>query len=93
VQIETPINETIIYCDPTYKGTGKYQKDINHDNFFNWVKNHPYKIYVSGYDFDLPIVLEIAHRSTLSATNNSKKVVERLFCNREEKFETNLKLF
>jgi site-specific DNA-adenine methylase len=92
VQIKTPINETIIYCDPPYKGAGKYQKDINHDRFYNWVKNHPCKVYVSGYDFDLPIVLELAHRSTLSATANNK-VVERLFCNRLEKFETNLTLF
>jgi 16S rRNA G966 N2-methylase RsmD len=92
VQIETPINETIIYCDPPYKGTHKYAKDINHDIFYNWVKNHPCKVYVSSYDFNLPIVLELAHRSILSATANNK-VVERLFCNRLEKFETNLTLF
>ena len=84
VKIETPINETIIYCDPPYKGTGKYQKDIDHDKFLEWVKNSPYKIYVSSYEFDLPCVFELSHRSSLSATNNSKKVVEKLFCNQEE---------
>ena len=84
MKIETPVNETIIYCDPPYKGTGKYQKDIDHDKFLEWVKNSPYKIYVSSYEFDLPCVFELSHRSSLSATNNSKKVVERLFCNQEE---------
>ena len=84
VKIETPINETIIYCDPPYKGTGKYQKDIDHDKFLEWVKNSPYKIYVSSYEFDLPCVFELSHKSSLSATNNSKKVVEKLFCNQEE---------
>ena len=84
VKIETPINETIIYCDPPYKGTEKYQKDIDHDKFLEWVKNSPYKIYVSSYEFDLPCVFELSHRSSLSATNNSKKVVEKLFCNQEE---------
>ena len=85
VKIETPINETIIYCDPPYKGIGKYQKDIDHDKFLEWVKNSPYKIYISSYDFDLPCVFELSHRSSLSATNNGKKVVEKLFCNQEEK--------
>ena len=85
VKIETPINETIIYCDPPYKGTGKYQKDIDHDKFLEFVKNSHYKIYISSYDFNLPCVFELSHRSSLSATNNGKKVVEKLFCNQEEK--------
>lgn len=85
VKIETPIDETIIYCDPPYKGTEKYQKDINHDRFLKFAKNSPYKIYVSSYDFELPCVFELSHRSSLSATNNGKKVIEKLFCNQEEK--------
>lgn len=84
VKINTPIEETIIYCDPPYKGTSKYQNDIDHDKFYNWVKNNPYKIYVSSYEFDLPCVYEMEHISTLSSTNNSKRVVEKLFCNKSE---------
>ena len=90
VKIETHINETIVYCDPPYKETGKYQKDINHDKFLEFVKNSPYKIYISSYDFDLPCVFELSHRSSLSATNNGKKVVEKLFCNQEEKTKGSL---
>ena len=82
--INTPISETIIYLDPPYKNTGKYQNDINHNKLLEWVKNSPYKIYVSSYEFDLPCVLEIKHISTLSATNNRKYVIEKLFCNKIE---------
>jgi site-specific DNA-adenine methylase len=82
VKIETPIEQTVIYCDPPYKGTGKYEKDIDHEKFFDFVKNSPFKIYVSGYDFDLSCVLEMEHRVTLSSTNNSKKIIEKLFCNK-----------
>jgi hypothetical protein len=41
--------------------------------------------FISSYDFDLPCVFELNHRSSLSATNKGKKVVEKLFCNQEEK--------
>lgn len=89
VPITTPINETIIYCDPPYKGTSRYQKDIRHDLFYDWVVNNPYKVYVSSYEFDLPIVREFEHRSLLSATTNNK-VVERLFCNKKETIKLTL---
>lgn len=94
VKIETPLEETIIYCDIPYESEAsvkRFKKENNYynvfsnDKFLEWVKNSPYKIYVSSYEFDLPCVFELNHRSSLSATNNSKKVVEKLFCNQEEK--------
>lgn len=84
VIIETPINETILYLDPPYFNTAKYAKDLCHIELMDYILNSPYKIYVSSYEFDLPCVFELNHRSSLSATNNAKKVVEKLFCNREE---------
>lgn len=93
VKIETPLEETIIYCDIPYESEAsvkRFKKENNYynvfsnDKFLEWVKNSPYKIYVSSYEFDLPCVFELSHRSSLSATNNSKKVVEKLFCNQEE---------
>lgn len=93
VKIETPLEETIIYCDIPYESEAsvkRFKKENNYynvfsnDKFLEWVKNSPYKIYVSSYEFDLPCVFELNHRSSLSATNNSKKVVEKLFCNKKE---------
>jgi site-specific DNA-adenine methylase len=81
VLIDTPINETIIYLDPPYKDTAKYQHEIDYDKFYEWVNNSPYTIYVSSYEAPMKEVLAIEHRSTLSATANNK-VVEKLFCNK-----------
>jgi site-specific DNA-adenine methylase len=84
VPIVTPPVETIIYCDIPYQGTAEYRHGgFDHDAFFEWCANSPYKIYVSSYDAPLECVYELAHRSTLSATA-SNRVTERLFCNQAE---------
>ena len=80
VQINTPIDETVIYLDPPYDKTAKYSSVICHKELNEFIASSPYKVYVSGYDMDLPIVAEFSHRSTLSATANNK-VVEKLYCN------------
>lgn len=84
VEINTPIEDTVIYLDPPYKGTGKYKYDINHKKLKEYIKKSPYKIYVSGYDnvYDLNLVTSFNHRSTLSGINNNKKVIENLYCNK-----------
>lgn len=85
VIIDTPIAETIIYLDPPYKNTGKYQHDIDHEKLHEYIVNSPYKIYVSSYEWDgLYEVASFNHRSTLSATNNNKRVIERIYCNRDQ---------
>lgn len=82
VAITTPPDETVIYLDPPYKGTEKYQHGISHDDLLAWVNSGPYKIYLSSYEFDgLYEVLIMEHRSILSATANNK-VEEKLFSNR-----------
>lgn len=83
VKINTPVEETIIYLDPPYINTAKYQKDLCHNRLYEYIENSPYKIYLSSYESYLPCVLEIEKRSILSATVNNK-VIEKLFCNREE---------
>lgn len=86
VKITTPIHETVIYLDPPYKGTEKYQHDISHDDLLAWIKSSPYKIYLSSYEFDgLFECLSMKHRSTLSATANNK-VEEKLFCRYDQVF-------
>lgn len=83
VEITTQINETIIYLDPPYKGTSKYQEDISYDELYEYINKSPYKIYMSSYEAPFECVFTINHRSTLSATENNK-VVEKLFCNQTE---------
>lgn len=89
VQINTPINETIIYCDPPYLNTAKYQEEMCQNTLINWIKQSPYKIYLSSYNFPLPIVKEFIHSSTFSSTTRNK-TIERLFCNKLETIKTEL---
>jgi site-specific DNA-adenine methylase len=84
VLITTPVDETIIYLDPPYFGKRTYEKKLNHDELMEFIKSSPYKIYISSYEFCLPCVFEINKRCTLGSTSNSKKVVEKLFCNKIE---------
>ncbi|MEI6297123.1 MAG: DNA adenine methylase [bacterium] len=79
IKIETPPNETIVYCDPPYKGTRGYQEKLCHDEFNLWVKSSPYKIYISEYDSPFNKVLEIEKREALSKNRN--KTLEVLYCN------------
>ena len=82
VPIDTPPDQTIIYLDPPYAGTAKYQKGVCHAELLDWILASQYTIYVSSYEFDdLQEVAAFSHRSTLSATANNR-VTERLFCNR-----------
>jgi site-specific DNA-adenine methylase len=85
VPITTPIAETIVYLDPPYETTAKYQKTICHRRLEDYVKSSPYKIYLSSYECPdgMHEVLSMEHRSILAATANIK-VVEKLFCNRQE---------
>lgn len=84
VPIVTPPEQTIIYCDIPYQGTAEYKHGaFDHEAFFEWCRQSPYKIYVSSYEAPMDCVYELAHRSTLSATANNR-VTERLFCNQAE---------
>lgn len=93
VKITTPKHETVIYLDPPYKGTEKYQHDISHEKLLEWIKNTEYKVYLSSYEFDgLYECHAMKHRCTMSATANNR-VEEKLFCNYDEDRQVQLTLF
>ena len=81
VVIDTPIEETIIYLDPPYKNTATYQNDMCHDELKRYIENSPYTVYLSSYEFDLPVAHVMKHNSAFSPTKNNA-VVEKLFCNK-----------
>jgi 16S rRNA G966 N2-methylase RsmD len=80
VKITTPIDETIIYLDPPYKDTGKYQHDINHDELMAYIKNSKYPIYTSGYKMNLPSVWNVEKRVLLNKVK-AKVSNENLYIN------------
>ena len=72
----------IIYCDIPYKGTGEYKEgNFNHEQFYEWFANLEYPAYLSEYDAPFEKIEMFKHRSSLSATNNKKKVFESIFWN------------
>lgn len=82
VIIDTPVDEAIIYLDPPYINTAKYAEDLNHDKLYEWIKNSPYKIYLSSYESELECVAEFEHRTTLSGVKSNGKTLEKLFVNK-----------
>lgn len=75
-------NNPIIYCDIPYKGTGEYKEgNFNHNEFYEWFSNLDYPAYLSEYDAPFEKIEMFKHRSSLSATNNKKKVFESIFWN------------
>ena len=74
----------VVYCDIPYQNTDKYVADFDHEKFYGWARNAPFRVYISEYTMpeDFLVVWEKAHISTLSATNNNRKTIERIFANR-----------
>jgi hypothetical protein len=80
VMIETPTNETIVYLDPPYKDTWKYQNDIDHAALWDYIASSPYTVYLSSYEAPFPLISEFEHYSGVA---RNKKTIERLFCNKK----------
>jgi DNA adenine methylase len=83
LKLQIPDN-SLIYCDPPYEGTTKYENDFNHVVFWQWCRdmaNEGHTVYVSEYnapnDFKCVWQKEIA--SSLTKHTGSKKAVEKLF--------------
>lgn len=77
---------SLIYCDPPYANTTKYNFDFDHDKYWQWVRDISTRntIYVSEYNApdDFDCVWQTHAKSSLSANGRhggSKKSVERLF--------------
>ena len=77
-------DNSIIYCDPPYKGTEEYKKGgFNHDEFYEWCIDNENSVFISEYQMpnEFKLIASFEHKSTLSATNNDKKVIENLYWN------------
>jgi hypothetical protein len=79
-------NNSVIYCDIPYKDTREYQNTLDYDKFYKWALKNPNPVFVSSYEMPIEFkeVASFEHRTTLSATNNSKIVFEKLFWNRKQ---------
>jgi site-specific DNA-adenine methylase len=84
VKIETPIEETIIYLDPPYRGTAEYKESVLFDDIDNYFRNSPYACFMSEYNAPFDSVLEIKKESLFNNSNfkERKYVIEKLYWNK-----------
>lgn len=81
--IDVPEN-SIVYCDPPYKGTKQYStsKNFDHDSFWMWVRkvSRKAKVFVSEYSApeDFECIWEKQITNAMS-TKNTYKPTEKLF--------------
>lgn len=83
--LDIPEN-SIIYCDPPYEGTTKYNNKFDHILFWDWVREKSkqgHKVYVSEYNApsDFVCVWEKKHKTIMAngEVTKSKDSTERLF--------------
>lgn len=83
LDLEIPYN-SVIYCDPPYKGTTGYKDKFDHDSFYDWCRSMKalgHTIFVSEYQMpeDFECVWQKEITSSLTQDTGAKKGVEKLF--------------
>ena len=88
-------DNSVIYCDIPYKGTETYQShkktEFDYERFYDWAYKQTQPIFISEYfmpEDRFVCIAEIKRKETFSASNNSKKVTERIFIPKHQ--QTNL---
>ena len=76
--------ESILYCDPPFKGTQGYGLRFDHEAFWQWARDRTdegHLVYVSEYEApgDFVSVWEKEVNNTLAKNTGAKKGVEKLF--------------
>jgi len=85
-ELSIPDN-SLIYCDPPYKGTAKYKAnevEFNHDDFWQWCRDkvkEGHSVFVSEYNApeDFVCVWQKEINSSLTKNTGAKKGTEKLF--------------
>lgn len=78
---------TVIYCDPPYANTKKYESDFDHVYFWDWVRHmsqNGFYVYVSEYEApdDFKCIWQMNKKDGMSATKKGQKQqnkIEKLF--------------
>ena len=80
-------DNTIIYCDPPYASTKKYESDFDNNKFWEWARHFSkkgYKIYISEYDApsDFKCIWQKVKKDGMGTTrvgNKQNIKIEKLF--------------
>lgn len=92
---DVPVREgDVIYCDIPYENTTQYYhaKGFDHRDFYEWARSRNQPVYISSYEApeDFAIVAERRKAVTLSAVNNGKNAIERIFVHKGHLQQTTL---
>lgn len=75
--------DSTIYCDIPYWNTMGYGENIfDHEAFYDWCEKQTQPLFISEYwmpEDRFECVAEFERTSTFSATNNSLKMIERIY--------------
>ena len=75
--------DSVIYADPPYRGTEKYGKaTFDHEAFYDWCEQQTAPLFISEYQMPedrFTCIAEWSRVSSLSSTNNSLRVAERIY--------------
>lgn len=93
-ELNIPPN-SIVYCDPPYRGSKQYSKDcreFNYDDYYKWLRglvSNGHTVICSEYDMpdDFTCVWEKEVKSSLSANGKSggnKKSIEKIFIHKSQ---------
>ena len=78
-------NDSVIYCDIPYKGTGKYDgnKNFNRKAFFEWANEQKCPFFISEYDVECKNFKEIWRKnvSVSMQGGGGTRAVEKLYTN------------
>ena len=95
-------DNSVIYCDIPYKGTGTYQchkkTEFDYERFYDWAYRQTQPIFISEYwmpEDRFRCIAEIKRTDTFSPTKNSKNVAEKIYVpkHQQTKIAKQLKLF
>ena len=82
----------VVYCDPPYENTQKYDKDgFNHKQFYEWVASREFPVYFSSYEISDTRFYKIYETEKISLLNNKVgnkgklRKMEILYSNRPKK--------
>ena len=88
-------DNSVIYCDIPYKGTGTYQRhkktEFDYKRFYDWAYRQTQPIFISEYfvpEDRFVCIAEIKRKDTFSPTKNSKNVAEKIYVPKHQ--QTNL---
>tara|TARA_R110000772_G_scaffold106832_1_gene208960 strand:+ start:262 stop:978 length:717 start_codon:yes stop_codon:yes gene_type:complete len=75
---------SVVYCDPPYRGVTGYKDKFNHDDFWQWCRNKTnegHQVFISEYNApnDFKCIWQQALNVSVARSGKQKTAIEKLF--------------